>query len=55
MREETLFEKAAISIMFLAVLVLMVWVPDFELDEKECAKQDVSAYVKRLCDESKAK
>ena len=55
MREETLLEKVAIGIMFIAVLLLMAWVPDFTLDEADCAKQDPRAYVGSLCSESKAK
>jgi len=55
MREETLLEKVAIGIMFIAFLVLMMWVPDFTLDEEDCAKQSTSAYVAKLCNESKAK
>jgi len=55
MREETLLEKVVIGIMFIAILVLMMWVPDFTLDEEDCMKQESSAYVKNLCSESKAK
>jgi hypothetical protein len=55
MREETLLEKVAIGTMFIAVLLLMAWVPDFTLDETDCAKQDPRAYVGNLCSESKAK
>ena len=55
MREETLLEKLVIGIMFIAFLVLMMWVPDFTLDEEDCAKQSTSAYVGKLCNESKAK
>ena len=55
MKEETLLEKVAIGIMFIAFLVLMMWVPDFTLDEEDCAKQSTSAYVGKLCSESKAK
>lgn len=55
MKEETLLEKVAIGIMFIAFLVLMMWVPDFTLDEEDCAKQDPRAYVGSLCSESKAK
>lgn len=55
MREETLLEKVVIGIMFIAFLVLMMWVPDFTLTEEECAKQDPRAYVGSLCNESKAK
>ena len=53
--EETALQKLIIGIMFIAILVLMMWVPDFTLDEQECMKQDSSAYVKNLCSESKAK
>ena len=55
MREETLLEKLVIGIMFIAFLVLMMWVPDFTLDEEDCAKQSTSAYGGKLCSESKAK
>lgn len=55
MREETLLEKVAIAIMFIAFLVFWMWVPDFTLSEEDCIKQDSSAYVKNLCSESKAK
>ena len=55
MKEETLLEKVVITIIFIGALFLMMWVPDFELDEQECANQKSSAYVKNLCNESKAK
>ena len=55
MREETLLEKVAIAIMFIAFLVFWMWVPDFTLSEEDCMKQDSSAYVKNLCSEAKAK
>ena len=55
MRGETLLDKVVIAIMFIAFLVLMMWVPDFTLDEEDCAKQSTSAYVAKLCNESKAK
>jgi len=54
-REETLLEKIAIGIMMVLVFVLMAWVPDFTLDERDCANQSSSAYVGKLCNESKAK
>jgi len=55
MKEESLLQKVVIGIMFIAFLVLMMWVPDFTLDEEDCAKQSTSAYVAKLCNESKAK
>ena len=55
MKEETLLQKVVIGIMFIAFLLFWMWVPDFTLDEQECMKQDSSAYVKNLCNESKAK
>ena len=54
MREETLLEKVVIGIMFIAFLVFWMWVPNFTLDEEDCAKQSTSAYVRSLCSESKA-
>ena len=55
MREETLLEKIAIGIMMIAILLFAAWVPDFTLSEDDCMKQESSAYVKNLCNESKAK
>jgi hypothetical protein len=55
MKEESLLQKVVIGIMFIAFLVLMMWVPDFTLSEEDCMKQESSAYVKNLCSESKAK
>jgi hypothetical protein len=55
MREETMLEKVVIGIMMALVFVLAAWVPDFTLDEQDCAKQSTSAYVGKLCSESKAK
>jgi hypothetical protein len=55
MKEESLLQKVVIGIMFIAILVLMMWVPDFTLDEEDCAKQSTSAYIAKLCNESKAK
>jgi len=54
MKEESLLQKVVIGIMFVAFLVFWMWVPDFTLDEEDCMKQESSAYVKRLCSESKA-
>lgn len=54
-REETLLEKIAIGIMMVLLFALMAWVPDFTLDERDCANQSTSAYVGKLCNESKAK
>jgi competence protein ComGC len=53
MREETLLEKFAIVIMFIAALLLMVWVPDFTLSQEDCTKQSSYAYVDNLCSQSK--
>jgi hypothetical protein len=55
MKEESLFQKVLIGIIFIAFLVFWMWVPDFTLDEEDCAKQSTSAYVGKLCSESKAK
>ena len=55
MKEETLLEKIAIGIMFVAVLFAIMWVPDFALDEEDCANQNSRAYIGKLCSESKAK
>jgi len=55
MREESLLQKVVIGIMFIAFLMFWMWVPDFTLDEADCAKQDPRAYVGSLCIESKAK
>jgi hypothetical protein len=52
---KTLIQNALWAIIVALIIVLMVWVPDFTLDEQECMKQDSSAYVKNLCNESKAK
>ena len=55
MKEETLLEKVVIGIMMALVFVFAAWVPDFTLDPEDCAKQSTSAYVGKLCSESKAK
>jgi competence protein ComGC len=52
-REETLLEKIAIGIMFIAALLLMVWVPDFTMSQEDCTKQSSYAYVDNLCSQSK--
>jgi hypothetical protein len=49
--EETVLQKLVIGIMLIASLMLWMWVPDFTLTEEECAKQESSAYVKKLCHE----
>jgi len=54
MRGETLLYKVVIAIMFIAFLVFASWIPDFTLDEQECMRQDSNAYIKNLCNESKA-
>jgi hypothetical protein len=43
------------AIIVALIIGLMVWVPDFTLDEQDCMKQESSAYVKNLCNEPKAK
>ena len=43
------------AIIVALIIGLMVWVPDFTLDEQDCMKQNSSAYVKNLCSESQAK
>ena len=55
MKEESLLQKVVMGIIFIAFLVFWMWVPDFTLDEEDCAKQSTSAYVAKLCNESKAK
>jgi hypothetical protein len=55
MNGKSLLKNALWAIIVALIIVLMVWVPDFTLDEQECMKQDSSAYVKNLCSESKAK
>ena len=51
--DETLIQKITIAILFTVILFLMVWVPDFTLTEDECATQESSAYVRKLCHEGK--
>ncbi len=52
--EETLFQKVIIATIFIVILFLVMWVPDFTLDEEDCMKQESSASVKNICKESKA-
>jgi hypothetical protein len=55
MPEETLVQRLLIGIMMVLILLFAAWVPDFTLDEQDCAEQSTSAYVGKLCSESKAK
>jgi hypothetical protein len=55
MREETLFERIAIAIMFVLFLVFSMWTPDFFLTEEECAQQSKYSILYGLCSEPKAK
>lgn len=48
--EETALQKFIIGIMFIAFLLLWMWVPDFDLTEQECAQQKPQAYVGKLCE-----
>jgi hypothetical protein len=52
---KTLIKNVLWAIIVALIIGLMVWVPDFTLDEQDCMKQESSAYVKNLCSESKAK
>jgi len=54
-QEETLIQKITIGIMFILVLVLIMWAPDFVLTEEECLQQSPRAITIGLCSESKAK
>ena len=51
--EETALQKFFIGIMFVLFLILWAWVPDFTLTEDECATQDSTAYVRKLCHDKK--
>jgi len=55
MNGKSLLKNVFWAIIVVLIIVLMVWVPDFTLDEEDCAKQSTSAYVAKLCNESKAK
>jgi len=54
-QEETLIQKITIGIMFILILVLMVWAPDFILTEEECLQQSPRAITIGLCSETIAK
>ena len=54
-QEETLIQKITIGIMFVLILVLMMWAPDFILTEEECLQQSPRAITIGLCSEPKAK
>lgn len=53
--EETLIQKITIGIMFILILVLMMWAPDFILTEEECQQQSPRAITIGLCSETIAK
>jgi hypothetical protein len=50
-----LLDDVLCGIMFVALIVLMSWVPDFSLTAEECAQQRPEARVESLCSESKPK
>jgi len=54
-QEETLIQKITIGIMFILILVLMMWAPDFVLTEEECLQQSPRTITIGLCSEPKAK
>lgn len=51
--EETALQKFTIAVIFILFLILWTWVPDFTLTEDECATQESTAYVRKLCHEGK--
>ena len=51
--DETLIQKITVATIFILILFLMVWVPDFTLTEDECDTQESTAYVRKLCHEAK--
>jgi hypothetical protein len=51
--DETLIQKITIAILFIVILFLMVWVPDFSLTQDECDTQESTAYVRKVCHEAK--
>ncbi len=55
MKEESLLQKMVIGIMFILVLLLAMWVPDFVLTEDECLQQSPRAITIGLCSEPIAK
>ena len=53
--DETLIQKLTVAIMFILILFLMVWAPDFILTEDECLQQNPHAIKIGLCSEPQAK
>jgi hypothetical protein len=53
--DETLIQKITIAIMFILVLFIATWAPDFMLTEEECQQQSPRAITIGLCSEPKAK
>ena len=53
--DETLIQKITIAIMFILVLFIATWAPDFILTEEECQQQNPRAITIGLCSEPKAK
>jgi len=53
--DETLIQKITIAIMFILVLFIATWAPDFMLTEEECQQQSPHAITIGLCSEPKAK
>ena len=51
--EETALQKLTIALLLIVFLILWTWVPEFELTQDECDKQESSAYVRKLCHEGK--
>ena len=51
--DETLIQKITVATIFILILFLMVWVPDFTLTKDECDTQESTAYVRKLCHEGK--
>jgi hypothetical protein len=53
--DETLIQNITIAIMFIVVLFIATWAPDFMLTEEECQQQSPRAITIGLCSEPKAK
>jgi hypothetical protein len=51
--DETLIQKITVATIFILILFLMVWVPDFTLTQDECDTQESTAFVRKLCHEGK--
>jgi hypothetical protein len=49
--KESALERFFLGIIFIAVLVFSMWVPDFDLTEQECAQQSARAYTGNLCEQ----